>query len=205
MSARSVCSGSRPCRYHSDRAISFPFNRPLTRTLMPLQPKRSAESTALRIARRKPTRFSSCSAIFSATSCASSSGLFTSRMSMNTSRLVRFCSSPFSFSISARLQPTHFVAWPLHFHRAHARCLQLLLQLALQVHVFDQQPAVVFGRKPARVPRLVDSDPESVRMDFLSHRVSRFLSLLLLRGLLRRGLLRWFMYGLLRRRLLYRR
>src|SRR5438034_250239 len=29
MSARSVCSGRRPCRYHSDRAISFPFRRPL--------------------------------------------------------------------------------------------------------------------------------------------------------------------------------
>src|SRR6266446_6629496 len=63
MSARSVCSGSRPCRYHSLRAISAPFNRPATRTLMPLQPKRSAESTALRIARRNATRFSSCSAI----------------------------------------------------------------------------------------------------------------------------------------------
>src|SRR5207249_6739532 len=56
MSARSVCRGSRPCRYHSLRAISAPFNRPATRTLMPLQPKRSAESTALRIARRKATR-----------------------------------------------------------------------------------------------------------------------------------------------------
>src|SRR6266481_102633 len=72
MSARSVCSGNRPCRYHSERAISFPFKRPLTRTLIPLQPKRSAESTALRMARRKPTRFSSWSAIDSDTSCASS-------------------------------------------------------------------------------------------------------------------------------------
>ena len=49
-----------------------------TRTLIPLQPNRSAESTALRIARRNATRFSSCSAIDSATSCASSSGLCTS-------------------------------------------------------------------------------------------------------------------------------
>src|SRR5438067_690233 len=56
MSARSVCKGRRPCRYHSERAISFPFRRPLTRTLIPLQPKRSAESTALRIARRKAWR-----------------------------------------------------------------------------------------------------------------------------------------------------
>src|SRR6266403_1137046 len=75
------------------------------RTLMPLQPKRSAESTALRIARRKATRFSSCSAIDSATSCASSSGRCTSWMSMCTSRLVRFCTSCFSLSISAPLRP----------------------------------------------------------------------------------------------------
>ena len=31
-----------PCRYHSVRAISAPFKRPDTRTLIPLQPKRSA-------------------------------------------------------------------------------------------------------------------------------------------------------------------
>src|SRR5579871_3525259 len=105
MSARSVCSGNRPCRYHSERAISLPFSRPLTRTLIPLQPKRSAESTALRMARRKPTRFSSCSAIDSETSCASSSGLCTSWMSTNTSREVRFCSSALSLSISAPLRP----------------------------------------------------------------------------------------------------
>src|ERR1019366_1401156 len=40
MSARNVCSGRRPCKYHSERAISFPFNRPETRTLIPLQPQR---------------------------------------------------------------------------------------------------------------------------------------------------------------------
>ena len=28
MSARNVCSGKRPCKYHSLRAISAPFNRP---------------------------------------------------------------------------------------------------------------------------------------------------------------------------------
>jgi len=88
-----------------ERAISFPFRRPETRTLMPLHPKRSAESTALRMARRKPTRFSSWSAMFSATSWASSSGLCTSWMSTKTSRFVRFWSSTFSLSISAPLRP----------------------------------------------------------------------------------------------------
>ena len=54
------------------------FSRPATRTLMPLQPNRSAESTALRIARRNATRFSSCSAMDSATNWASNSGRCTS-------------------------------------------------------------------------------------------------------------------------------
>ncbi len=90
MSARSVCSGSWPCRYHSERAISAPFKRPATRTLIPLAPNRSAASTALRIARRKAMRFSSCSATDSETSWASSSGLRISWMLMKTSLLVRF-------------------------------------------------------------------------------------------------------------------
>ena len=41
-------------------------------------PKRSADSTALRIARRKATRFSSCIATDSPISCASSSGFWIS-------------------------------------------------------------------------------------------------------------------------------
>ena len=105
MSARSVCSGSWPCRYHSERAISAPFSRPDTRTLMPRAPKRSADSTALRIARRNATRFSSCIATDSAISCASSSGFWISWMLMKTSRLVRFWISCFSLSTSVPLRP----------------------------------------------------------------------------------------------------
>ena len=90
MSARSVCSGSWPCRYHSERAISAPFRRPDTRTLMPLAPKRRAASTALRMARRKAMRFSSCSATDSDTSWASSSGFRISWMLMKTSLPVFF-------------------------------------------------------------------------------------------------------------------
>ena len=82
MSARSVCSGSRPCKCHSLRAIILPFSLPATQILMPLQPKRWANSTDLRMARRKLTRFSICTATDSATSCASSSGRWTSWMSM---------------------------------------------------------------------------------------------------------------------------
>jgi hypothetical protein len=57
---------------------------------MPRAPKRSADSTALRIARRNATRFSSCIATDSPISCASSSGFWISWMLMKTSRLVFF-------------------------------------------------------------------------------------------------------------------
>ena len=39
MSARKVCSGIRPSRLHSVRAISAPFRRPEARTLMPSAPQ----------------------------------------------------------------------------------------------------------------------------------------------------------------------
>ena len=105
MSARRVCSGSWPCRYHSERAISAPFRRPDTRTLMPLAPKRRAASTALRMARRKAMRFSSCRATDSATSCASSSGFRISWMLMKTSLPVFFWISCLSLSTSCPLRP----------------------------------------------------------------------------------------------------
>ena len=57
------------------------------------------------IARRNVTRFSSCSAMFSATSCASSSGLFTSSMFTATFCAVIFCSSAFSASMDAPFLP----------------------------------------------------------------------------------------------------
>ena len=72
---------------------------------MPRAPKRSADSTALRIARRNATRFSSCIATDSATSWASSSGFWISWMLMKTSRLVRFWISCLSLSTSVPLRP----------------------------------------------------------------------------------------------------
>src|SRR5574341_651451 len=105
MSARRVCNGTRPSRYHSVRAISLPPNRPAHDTLMPLAPRRSADTTAFFIARRKAIRFSNCSAIFSATSCASTSGFLISRMLMTTWRLVKASISALSLSTSAPLRP----------------------------------------------------------------------------------------------------
>src|SRR2546421_9909983 len=68
MSARIVCSGTRPSRYHSRRAISAPPRRPAHAMRIPSAPSRRAEVTAFFMARRNATRFWSCSATFSATS-----------------------------------------------------------------------------------------------------------------------------------------
>src|SRR5678815_1375908 len=48
MSARSVCRGSCPCRYHSDRAISAPLSRPDARA----EPERRLDGFAHRAAER---------------------------------------------------------------------------------------------------------------------------------------------------------
>src|SRR5688572_17386985 len=80
MSARSVCSGTRPSRYHSVRAISWPLRRPELMILTPCAPRRMAFCIARFMARRNMMRFSSCCAIESAISCASVSGLRISSM-----------------------------------------------------------------------------------------------------------------------------
>src|SRR5712692_11789607 len=104
MSARSVCKGTRPSRYHSVRAISMPFRRPELMILMPCAPSRMAFCIARFMARRNMMRFSSCCAIESAISCASTSGLRISSMftctwltpiSRRSSALSASISSPF--------------------------------------------------------------------------------------------------------------
>ena len=83
------------------RAISAPPSRPETWTRTPFAPERIAEVIARFIARRKATRFWSCSAIDCATSLASSSGRLTSRMFTRTCLLVIRWSSRRSASTSA--------------------------------------------------------------------------------------------------------
>src|SRR6202008_1250328 len=61
------------------------------------------------------------------------------------------------------------VARTLDLDRANAGGLQLVLELLLELDVFDKELVIVALREPARAPRLVDTDPKSVRMDFLSH------------------------------------
>src|SRR5262249_47394800 len=61
------------------------------------------------------------------------------------------------------------IARSLDLNRAHARRLELFLQLVLQLHVLEQQLVVVPLHEPARPPRLGIAKPKSVRMDLLSH------------------------------------
>ena len=105
MSALSVCSGTRPSRYHSLRAISAPPRRPPQLMRMPPAPSRIADCTARFMARRKATRRSNCCAIDWATRCASISGFLTSTMLMCTSELVIEATFLRSFSMSAPFLP----------------------------------------------------------------------------------------------------
>src|ERR1035437_9668519 len=112
-------------------------------------------------------------------------------MSMKTSRLVFFAMSCLSFSISAPLRPmmmpgrdvrmvtrsllpgrsTSIELTPalFHFAPAHAVPLQPLGQRRLQLQIFPQQRGIGLLGEPARPPGLIEAQPESVRMNFLSH------------------------------------
>jgi len=100
MSARIVCSGTRPSLYVSRRLISPPPRRPEHEIFTPAAPERIADASARFIARRNATRFESCSAIDCATSFASSSGRLISLMLMWTFFCVSACSSLRSASTS---------------------------------------------------------------------------------------------------------
>ena len=65
------------------------------------------------------------------------------------------------------------VARTVHFDRADAGRLQPVAQRFLQLQIFLQQLGVVLLGEPARAPGLVDAQPKSVRMNFLSHYLLR--------------------------------
>ena len=90
--------------------------------------------------------------------------------------------SCFSFSISAPLRPMmmpgrdvrmvtrSLLPGPVHFDRAHAGGLQPFASApSFSSEIFLQQLGVALLGEPARAPRLVEAQPESVRMNFLSH------------------------------------
>src|SRR5438309_47697 len=57
------------------------------------------------------------------------------------------------------------VARPLDFDGAHARRLELVLQLRLQLDVLMQLLVVIPLGKPARLPRLGVAEAKTIRMD----------------------------------------
>src|SRR6266700_3243383 len=61
------------------------------------------------------------------------------------------------------------VARTLNLDRAHARRLEFVLQLFLQLYIFQKQLVVIALHEPARPPWLGIAKAKSVRMDFLSH------------------------------------
>src|SRR5665648_285419 len=122
MSARSVCNGTRPSRYHSMRAISEPPSRPAQLMRMPSAPMRMADCTARFMARRNATRRSSCWAMPSATRVASTSGLRTSTMFRCTSESVLLASSRRSFSMSAPFLPMRMPGRAVYTVTRHFLC-----------------------------------------------------------------------------------
>src|SRR6185312_11189459 len=61
------------------------------------------------------------------------------------------------------------VAGAVDFNRADAGRFELLAQAVFQFLIFLQEPGVIVAREPARPPRLVEPQPEAVRMNFLTH------------------------------------
>ena len=182
MSARSVCSGTRPSRYHSTRAISAPPSRPEQLMRMPSAPSRIADCTARFMARRKATRRSSCWAIVSATSLASTSGflhLDDVEMHLRGGELGELAAQ--LLDVGALLADQH--AGPRRVHRdaallvraldhdlGDARLALLLQDVIADVHVLVQQPAVLGAAgEPAAVPRAVDADAQPDRIDLVTH------------------------------------
>src|SRR5213083_265956 len=105
MSARRVCSGTRPSWYPSVRAISAPPRRPAHLILIPCAPMRIALCTARFIARRNEMRWFSWCTTLSPTSWALSSGRLISSTLMPTSLPVSCASSSRSLSTSAPRLP----------------------------------------------------------------------------------------------------
>ena len=100
---------------------------------------------------------------------------------MKTSRLVRFWISCFSLSTSCALAADddagargvdvdlQLVGGALDLDLRDAGVLEALLQVLLERQVLVQQVGVVLAREPARLPGLVEPDPEPVRVNFLTH------------------------------------
>src|SRR5262249_26250903 len=188
MSARRVCSGTRPSRYHSLRLISAPPRRPPHCTRIPCAPAFIAVWTARFIARRNDTRPASWSATPWAMSVASSSGCLISWMLKWIFGLPVICSSPARRRSAPLPRPpdttagpggvhvdTEAVARPLDLDAAHRCVRELAPQVVADLPVLDQRLLVlVLVGEPARLPVGGDAEAEPVRVDLLAHQSSFF-------------------------------
>ena len=188
MSARSVCSGTRPSRYHSVRAISEPPRRPEHWTRMPRAPAFWAFCTARFMARRKATRSASWSATPWAISAASSSGCLISWMFSWTLGLpVILVRSARSSSASAPRRPmtmpgtggvhvdAQAVTGALDLDAADRRVRELVHEVVADLPVLDDVVDVLLtGGEPAGLPLGGDTEAEAVGIDLLTHQSSFF-------------------------------
>ena len=133
------------------------------------------------MARRKLTRLDSCSATPCATSCASDSGLFTSRMFSCTCLPVSFSSSaadPVGLGALAADDDARTggvdvdpdpVTGALDVHLGDAGALQALGHHPTDLDVLSDVVLVELVRVPAGLPLGADAEPEPVRVDLLTH------------------------------------
>ena len=184
MSARSVCSGTRPSRYHSVRLISAPPRRPEHWTLMPSAPARWAFCTARFIARRKAMRLASWSATPWATSAASSSGVLISTMLSwifglpvmfgdQRAQLVGLDATATDHDARAGGVDVDadLVARALDLDPADRRRLELLHDRLADLPVLGQVLLVLALAEPAALPVGDDAEAEPVGVDLLAHQL----------------------------------
>src|SRR5712691_6849114 len=160
MSARSVCSGSRPCRYHSLRALSAPFKRP---ALFELQCNRLRDELRIQL---RAVHFLNVDVHFA----------FGALLHFLLEFVDLRALAP-DDDARPRGVDTHdqLVGGALDVNRTDARALQLFLQLLAQFHVFVKQIGIVLVGIPPGLPRFVVAQPESVRVRLLSHDSPYFL------------------------------
>src|SRR5215467_13704300 len=159
MSARSVCSGSCPCRYHSDRAISAPFRRPDTRTLIPRAPNRSADSTALRVALGLLD-------LLDVDEDLAVGPLLDLGLQLVDLRPLPADDDSRTRGVDVDLQ---LVRRALDLDLRHTGVREPLLERVAQLEILVQELRVVLVGEPARAPGLIEPEPEAVRMNFLAH------------------------------------
>src|ERR1700736_2920967 len=184
MSARSVCSGTRPSRYHSMRAISAPPRRPEQLMRMPSAPRRIADCTARFMARRNATRRSSCWAIDSATKVASELGLpdlddvdddvGRGNVGNFLAQLVDVGALLADHDAGTRRMDRHpaLLVRTLDHDPGDGRLLQFLVQDLADFDILVQQLAVfVLAGEPTGIPRPVDAETQADWIDLLTHRI----------------------------------